>query len=194
MKSKFDEFNQHRQPDIGSKEVGMRPDSLGNTHGDCFELLSAYLDGEVTASERQQVQQWLDTEPQIQQLYTRLLRLQQAIPRTPLPPAAISPQQLSEGVFQAVGRHRRRRFALWGGVTAATLVAGLLSHLLIGNNSLIPKMVTKSPPANKVEAEPLMIALHQPVLDIPPLTAEDGTPPSQPASHAESNSEGDGDR
>lgn len=194
MKSKFDEFNQHRQPDIGSKEVGMSPDSLENTHGDCFELLSAYLDGEVTASERQQVQQWLDTEPQIQQLYTRLLRLQQAIPRTPLPPTAISPQQLSEGVFQAVGRQRRRRFALWGGVTAATLVAGLLSHLLIGNNSLVPKMVTKSSPANKVEAEPLMIALHQPVLDIPPLAAEDSTPPSQPASHAESNSEGDGDR
>jgi len=32
---------------------------------DCFELLSAYLDGEVTATERRQVEEWLSTDASI---------------------------------------------------------------------------------------------------------------------------------
>ncbi len=35
---------------------------------DRFELLSAYLDGEVTAAERRQIEQWLATEPEVQSL------------------------------------------------------------------------------------------------------------------------------
>jgi len=37
---------------------------------DRFELLSAYLDGEVTAAQRQQVEDWLGNDPEVQ-LYAR---------------------------------------------------------------------------------------------------------------------------
>ena len=39
-----------------------------------FELLSAYMDGELTAEERKQVQQWLDSDPEFHELYKQLLR------------------------------------------------------------------------------------------------------------------------
>ncbi len=44
---------------------------------DRFELLNAYLDGEVTATERQQIDEWLTTDPKVQCLYTRALKLRQ---------------------------------------------------------------------------------------------------------------------
>ena len=60
-----------------------------------FELLSAYLDGEVTAEERYQVQEWLDNDPKLKQTYLKLLRLQQSIPQIPTPSPSISTDQLS---------------------------------------------------------------------------------------------------
>ncbi|MEL6165322.1 MAG: zf-HC2 domain-containing protein, partial [Cyanobacteria bacterium J06628_3] len=42
---------------------------------DRFELLSAYLDGEVTAAERRQVEEWLANDSSVQNLHKRLLSL-----------------------------------------------------------------------------------------------------------------------
>ncbi len=79
-----------------------------NNQFERFELLSAYLDGEVTAEERQQVQQWLDTDPQFHQLYVQLSRLQREIPTVPVPQSSVLPQQLSERVFETVDRQACR--------------------------------------------------------------------------------------
>lgn len=37
--------------------------SCGNLHRDRFELLSAYIDHEVTADERRQVEAWINEDP-----------------------------------------------------------------------------------------------------------------------------------
>ncbi|MGD1950275.1 MAG: anti-sigma factor family protein [Leptolyngbyaceae cyanobacterium] len=50
-----------------------------------FELLSAYVDDEVTAEERKLVAQWLTDDPVTQQMYQRLLMLRQAIRIAPVP-------------------------------------------------------------------------------------------------------------
>ena len=50
-----------------------------------FELISAYLDDEVTTEERKLVAQWLMDDPSTQQLYQRLLMLRQAIRTAPVP-------------------------------------------------------------------------------------------------------------
>ena len=50
-----------------------------------FELLSAYVDNEVTAEERKLVAQWLMDDPATQQMYKRLLMLRQAIRTAPVP-------------------------------------------------------------------------------------------------------------
>ena len=139
-----------------------------NVERDRFELLSAYLDGEVTAAERRQVQEWLDNDRQTQRLYTRLLRLRQGLQNLPLPKEQQSPQQLSEQVFQRIDRHQRLRRALvWGGGAIAALFIGAVSGLLPGTDIFSPLTQfasQESPP----DADSLMIALNHPVIDIPP--------------------------
>lgn len=56
----------------------------------CFELLSAYVDNEVTSEERQLVEQWLQNESAIQRMYQQMLMLRQAIRTAPVPaPSAL---------------------------------------------------------------------------------------------------------
>jgi len=131
-----------------------------------FELLSAYLDGEVTAEERYQVQEWLDNDPKLKQTYLKLLRLQQSIPQIPTPTPSISADQLSARVFQQIKRENRMlRLWIWGGVVTASAGFVVFFNLFMGTNNIFQ-------PSNQlasleIESEPLMIALNQPVFDIP---------------------------
>jgi anti-sigma factor RsiW len=93
-----------------------------------FELLSAYLDGEVSAAERKQVEVWLDTDPKLRQTYQRLLTLQSGLKAMPIEAPSIQPEQLARNVMKRVDRSRRRW--IWGGIgTAAAVAMGALSGL-----------------------------------------------------------------
>ena len=136
---------------------------------DRFELLSAYLDGEVTASERQQVQDWLDHDPVIQELHQRLTQLRYGLQTLPTPVSVTSADDLLAGVFaQEEQRQNRFRWVAWGGGAIAAAVVGALSFLA-PQSPLAPRF------AQTQEAEPdtasLLIAVSQPVVDIP-LTAD----------------------
>ena len=133
-----------------------------------FELLSAYLDGEVTAAERKQVQEWLDSNPKAHQLYTRLLRLRQEIHQIPIPRVEQSTEQLSEQVFQRIDRSRRKvRVSLLVGGAIAAVFVGAVYSLLPGSNSPVFRMARS--PETATDSELLMIALNQPVVKIPPV-------------------------
>ncbi|MBR8828265.1 MAG: anti-sigma factor [Gomphosphaeria aponina SAG 52.96 = DSM 107014] len=134
------------------------------TEEERFELLSAYLDGEVSATERHLVEQWLETDPQFRKLYQNLLRIQQGMQNIPVPPPAKSAQQLSAGVFQEIDRRKRfsRIFVWGGGAIAATLVAAMSS--LLGNNSPAPQLAI-SPPQQFQETG-LLIAINRPPIEI----------------------------
>ena len=137
---------------------------MDNFGRDRFELLSAYLDGEVTATESQQVQQWLKEDLKVRQLYYRLLSLRQGMQQLPTPTPQQSPQQLSAAVFERLDqRQQRKRGVLWGGAIAATaLVVGSISGLIKGNSSF--QFADNSPESN---AEQLVIALNRPAVTIP---------------------------
>lgn len=159
MEPSFEERNGDRHFDGESPDADERYDR--------FELLSAYIDGEVTAAERKQVQEWLDTDPKFQKLYTQLLRLQRDIDRVPVQPAAPSAVQLSEQVFGQIDRRKRKkRFVFIGGAAIAAVVIGTVSNLLFGQNSSIPQLAGTPVPIEQ-ESEDLMIALNHPVIDIP---------------------------
>lgn len=133
-----------------------------------FELLSAYLDGEVTAAERQQVQHWLDTDPEFQALHARMLEVTKGIQNLPVPAPALSTQQLSERVFRRLERRQRlSRVILLGGGAIAALMVGAVTSLL-GNKSNIPAIAYfGSEESPIVREEPLMIAINEPVVEIP---------------------------
>lgn len=132
---------------------------------DRFELLSAYLDGEVTAEERRLVESWLDQDSTVQQLYQRLLRLRQAMQACPIPESDESSVEATiQQVFDRVDR-RPRRLALLGGGAIAAMVVGAVSLLLVGPESRVFQFAQSPEP--ELASEGLQIALDQPVIEIP---------------------------
>jgi anti-sigma factor RsiW len=128
-----------------------------------FELLSAYLDGEVTASERQQVEALLASDSAFERQYRQMQQLHQAIPSIAVP-SSQSARSLADDVFAKIDRRRNRRWAWFGGsALAATLTAAIAGTLgLSGNNSQLQFAAN-----NADKPAPLMVALNDPILSIP---------------------------
>jgi len=90
---------------------------------DQFELLSAYLDGEVTAAERRTVEELLSSDEQTKQLYSRLLKLRGGFQGLPL--AAAQPVDATvDQVMKRLDRPRvsRRVWVVGAGAIAATAI------------------------------------------------------------------------
>ncbi|MGB0562602.1 MAG: anti-sigma factor family protein [Spirulinaceae cyanobacterium] len=139
---------------------------------DRFELLSAYLDGEVDVTERKQVQQWLDEDTAIQQIHHDLLNLHQRFQASPAPEPSCDADTLIAGVFAAETHRRQRNWLVWGsGAIAATALTTI--SLLFGSGRLSPRFAQDVEP----EREKLMIAVNQPAVDIPTISdaASDAT-------------------
>ncbi len=156
MRSNYDGFTNY-QPDTN------------NSQNDPFELLSAYIDDEVTPTERKQVQQWLDNDPEIKKLYLQLLSLQSGMQSLSVPsPPEMSHEILSENVFASVDRTRsRKKLLFWGsGAIAATIVA-MVSGFLPGSNSPSFQLVETIEPNTKPDRVLVAVTLNQPAIKIP---------------------------
>jgi anti-sigma factor RsiW len=163
MTAKFDSFDYDSRSDMA--EISDR-----------FELLSAYIDGEITLAHKQQVQQWLKEDPSFQQLYQRLLRLNQGFQSLPAPVATKSPQQITNAVFHKMEQRRSHRLAFWGGTAIAVVAMGLISLFLPENKSFLPQVANSPTPTeknttpvaqNETVAPSLIIAVNRPVVPIP---------------------------
>ena len=75
---------------------------------DRFELVSAYIDGEVTAAERRQVEEWLTNDPTTKRLYSRLMMMQQGFASMPVPASEQSAQDLAAKVLRRVERKSKQ--------------------------------------------------------------------------------------
>lgn len=131
---------------------------------DRFELLSAYLDGEVTATEGQQVEDWLASDPEARNLYHRLLNVRSAFQSMPVPTPQKSAQQLANAVFQSIDaeKQRQRRWAWQGGAIAALFLA-TLSGVMVNRQTTTQVAET---PAPLKASDDVMIALNEPVVEI----------------------------
>ncbi|GAB4307935.1 anti-sigma factor family protein [Cyanobacterium aponinum] len=136
-----------------------------------FELLSAYLDGEVTAQQREEVQDLLANDPEIQSLYRRLLYLRDEFQNLPTPQPEYSPQELSSTVFAKVDQENRRcKTYVWGGGAIAAVILATLGGILNGNRTLLLQMANRDSQLNSDEN--LVIALNEPVIALPANTEE----------------------
>ena len=158
---------------------------------DRFELLSAYLDGEVTAIERKQVEEWLANDASVQCLYARLLKLRQGLRTLPVPTAQESPEAT---VQQVLTRLRRRSRLNWmaGSAALAACVIGAVSGLVpIGSRA--PQLAQRpqtepiqTSSASVIPPSPLMVGLNNPVIEIPKAAVaspENPVYPIQPQRH-----------
>ncbi|KJH70182.1 anti-sigma factor family protein [Aliterella atlantica] len=152
--------------------------SIMNTQKrDRFELLSAYLDGEVTATERRQVEEWLDKDVETQRLYSRLLNLRSNFQSLPVPSAQPVEQTIGQ-VFGKIDKRRRHRSVAWGGAAIAAMVVAALSSVVPGRQ--VWQMANVN---NSAASEPLYVALNTPVVEIPDtvLAPAHKSAPAQPA-------------
>ena len=129
---------------------------------DRFELLSAYIDGEVTAAERRQVDDWLTNDPVTKRLYSRLMMMQQGFQSMPVPAAEQSAQELAAKVLQRVERKTKRTWLFGGGAIAALLIASV-SGAILGRESFAPQFA-RSPVL--AESDGLVVALNEPLVEI----------------------------
>ena len=135
---------------------------LDATKRDRFELLSAYLDGEVTPDERQQVLSWLRDCDDTRCLYNRLLNLRQGMRTQVCPPACDSDETLG-GVFHQLNHRLRLATMACAGVAAFSVIHLLSGGAGAGNGAW--RMATGSQP------EALHIALDQPAFPIPEISS-----------------------
>jgi anti-sigma factor RsiW len=126
-----------------------------------FELISAYLDDEVSPTERKQVQQWLDEDPAARALYHELRQLNQGLLSMPMPEPSRSVEDLMLGIAIAEQRRGRFRWAMWGGGAIAAVAIGALSWF--APSGLNPRLAEVTEP----ESDKLMIAVSQPAVNIP---------------------------
>ncbi len=157
MTSKYDDF-EYDEPAVSSNDDSSLP-------RDCFELLSAYIDGELSPSERNQVQHLLDREPKIKNLYIQLLALQGQIQSSTAPPSNKSVEEITAGVFQSIKHRRRQRRVVWG-------VSAIAVSVVAGMAGLIPGFAPGLKMAKILDSrgtQPVMlaVAVNKPAINIP---------------------------
>ena len=184
MTSKFDQYEPKQHSSDGGRDgnepFSEIPNSLKRTPEglparDRFELLSAYLDGEVTAPERRQVEEWLKTDPKMQGLYARMLKMQQGVRRLPTPAPAQTVEQTVQQVVSRIERKPKRVTFLSGAMAIAALFVGaVVSNLPRGE--FAPQLATAPYNQQVIPSGGLMIALDRPIIDIPKATISTPNP------------------
>ena len=162
MTSEFESFK-HRDLSVEnecSEQKGSIPDS--------FELLSAYIDDELSPSNKKQVQTRLDRDPQFKQLYLQLLNLQSQIQNFVVPADDTSTAEITDRVFQSIDRSRnqKRRLMLGSSALAASIIAAF-SGLFGGFSSFSPNMAEVNSPNNASKSVMLAVAVDRPAINIP---------------------------
>lgn len=154
-------------------ETSQGPDDRRSSN-ERFELLSAYMDGEVTAEERRLVESWLANEPKVQQMHQRLLALKDGF--SALPAERSRPIETTiDQVFEKVERRSRLRVLVGGSIAAAAaLVATVVGINSVGNGSLQFASQTANRTQARVSPAPVeekmtagyLVSLEEPVITI----------------------------
>jgi anti-sigma factor RsiW len=139
---------------------------------DYFELLSAYIDGELAPAERDRVAEWLDSKPEIKTTYLQLLKLQTQMQKIPTP-SSISVDTVSAEVFERLDRNRRKkRCYLWGGGAIVATLLATISSIVPSVNSPEFRLVNSTP--NFAQPVMVAVAVNKPAVKIPKAAVSSG--------------------
>ncbi|MGB3405137.1 MAG: zf-HC2 domain-containing protein [Microcoleaceae cyanobacterium] len=138
-----------------------REASVDRDQSEKYELLSAYLDGEVTPEERHQVEQWMANDPQFKAMYFEWLQVRSQWRSMPIPQSTIAPDELAEQVVKQFHRRTRKTLVWKGAAVASVLMAAISGWMYGGLPWGLRQQLSQSS-----EIEPLRIALHEPVVPI----------------------------
>lgn len=187
MTSKFEDFEQ-------DQSVGNLNSELADS-SDRFELLSAYVDGELSPSQRHQVQAWIDQDPQVKAVYNQLSTLQRQIQALKAPSSQKTVQEIANQVFETVA-NRRRQHRLRLGLSAiavsclatiTSLIPGVIpsfkmAQSIDGNFNSVSQLNSSQARLDSQPQEPhavmLAVALNKPAINIPKAATESNFEPT----------------
>jgi len=151
-------------PDFERKTMGGEGDGPDPVPFEQFELVSAYLDNEVTENERHQVEHWLATDAKIQALYADLGGMTDCLKQAPVPLSA-SPEQVLAGVMAKMETRQRKRHR-WGGAAIAAGLAATVGAISVGLRQPGLQFAQHGPLDPEADNGPLELAQSPtPVLD-----------------------------
>jgi anti-sigma factor RsiW len=122
-----------------------------------FELLSAYIDNEVTSTEKSQVEQWLKDDLNYRTQYQQLLKVKRLLLDLPAP-SSVSTELLVSKVIAKIDRRSQRKLAISGAIMA--LVIAIFGS--VANNYRL-KLADD---INNNE-EQLILAMEEPIIPMP---------------------------
>lgn len=120
-----------------------------------FELLSAYIDNEVSDAERSQVEKWLKEDLNYRHQYQQLLKVKRLLLDLPAP-ASIKTEQLINRVITKINRRSQRKFAIGGAIAA--LVIGTITMANTPKWQVADDINTE---------EQLILAMEEPIVPLP---------------------------
>ena len=139
-----------------------------------FELLSAYIDCEVTEVEEQLVEQWLSEDVEFRRTYQQQMRLRQLLIDLPVPVAANSSIKaendmvINRVMAEIDRRAQRRKWKLAGvGVSVAAIIGIFGSMFTFNSNPQFSPVANSIKPAAVVKEEPILIAMEEPLVPLP---------------------------
>ncbi len=159
--------------------------SCGKLHRDRFELLSAYIDHEVTADERRQVESWINEDPAFAKMHRRMTKLQLGFQQLPAPVMAehvdltiakVTKKLYRSGLDWRVLTGIGGAVAVAAAIAAATLFPNPSSQLASRSANTATK---SSDQLQMPAASTLMIALDQPIFVPTKAAVADDMPPVQ---------------
>ena len=126
-----------------------------------FELLSAYVDGEVTSQEIKAIEYWLDTDPNFNRSYKILLRIKREtfVISRPINISISSKSTLSQNIFYKIDSQKRKKIN--------TILSGLGTMAMIFGTIWLQDGFVFHHYVQKNQNQALTIALNRPVLEIP---------------------------
>jgi anti-sigma factor RsiW len=121
-----------------------------------FELLSAYIDNEVTSTERSQVEQWLKDDLSYRTQYQQLLKVKRLLLDLPVP-SCMPTELLVSKVIAKINKRSQRKLAISGAIVA--LVIAIFGS--VANNYRL-KLADDTN-----NEEQLILAMEEPIIPMP---------------------------
>jgi len=139
-----------------------------------FQLLSAYIDGEVSEAEEQLVETWLSDDPNFRLIYQQQLKLRQLLIDLPAPipvnsSARVETDRMVNRVMAEIERRsQRRKWKLAGlGISVAAIVGVFGSMFTFNSSPQFSPVANSVKPAAVVKEEPILIAMEEPLVPLP---------------------------
>jgi ferric-dicitrate binding protein FerR (iron transport regulator) len=170
MSKRNSQNSQNRNNQNNRKVKAMSPEKR-------FELLSAYIDNEVTPDEQRLVERWLAEDQGFRNLYQQQLRLGQLFASMPSPTqSSAQTERTIDRFMNNLEQRSRRRGIVWGSIATVAVLMGAIGSAITLNSpteqlnfagNQFNETLEGTAKDKQVVDENLIVAMEEPIVPLP---------------------------